>query len=161
MTLDETQALAIKLMRQHGLAGWDFRFNRARRRMGVCFHPVGTRPGRIELSAHFVANNTDEDIRDTILHEIAHALADKSEGHGPLWKSICLSIGARPIRCNEAVMPRGNWLAQCPGCKREHTRHQRPRSPNGYYCRACGRESGTLNWQRTHPRKTPVGVEPT
>lgn len=154
------QNLAVALMARHGLdSSWRFRFNHARRRMGMCYYParrvqlwpprVLVRPGRIELSIHFVERNGDEEIRDTILHEIAHALAGQKAGHGPRWRQIAQAIGARPERCSlTATMPKGRWLAVCPNCNREHHRHRRPRSLGGYHCRACGPELGAITWRR-------------
>ena len=37
-----------------------------------------------------------EQIRDTVLHEIAHAIAGREAGHGPLWKVTARRIGATP-----------------------------------------------------------------
>ena len=50
-------------------------------------------------------------MRDTILHEVAHALTP-GDNHGPLWRRVCRQIGARPERCytNDAVIQRGNLL---------------------------------------------------
>lgn len=42
--------------------------------------------------------NGEQEVRDTILHEIAHALAPRA-GHGPKWRAICRQIGAEPKRC--------------------------------------------------------------
>ena len=44
-------------------------------------------------------SGSPHEIRDTILHEIAHALAWTRHGertHGPRWKQICREIGAVP-----------------------------------------------------------------
>ena len=40
---------------------------------------------------------SDESIQDTVLHEIAHALAAPEAGHGPLWKTVARRIGAAPM----------------------------------------------------------------
>jgi hypothetical protein len=39
---------------------------------------------------------TVEEMEDTILHEIAHALAGPRAGHGPLWKAHAIATGANP-----------------------------------------------------------------
>lgn len=158
-TAQATQRLALALMKQHGLAGWQFRFNRARRRMGICFYekeqiqvwppPFIKQSGRIELSIHLVERNPVDEVRDTILHEIAHALAGPKAGHGPRWKSIARAIGARPERCSLAAdMPKGKWRAQCPNCRCEYHRHRKPRSITGYHCKACGPVFGAIVWRR-------------
>lgn len=92
--------LAVGLMRQHGLNGWTFEFDNAKRRAGVCRYRCKV----ISLSRHYVRLNADnyEDIRDTILHEIAHAIAGFKAAHGPAWKAVCRRIGAKPERCYDS-----------------------------------------------------------
>ena len=133
--------LAQRLMRDHGLAGWTFGFNRGRRTMGLCRYG----PKRIELSIHYVLRNPEDEVRDTVLHEIAHALAGSRAGHGPKWKAMCVRLGATPKRCGDADMPRGRWIASCPGCARVHHRHRRPMKGRTYFCRGCGSERGQLS----------------
>ena len=60
-------------MDELGLADWQFGWDRAKRRLGVC----RLLEKSITISIHFVRANleTPHEIRDTILHEIAHALA--------------------------------------------------------------------------------------
>jgi predicted SprT family Zn-dependent metalloprotease len=86
--------LARELMIRHGLADWKFQFDHARRRFGSCQY------GRklITLSRPLTLLNDPEQVRDTVLHEIAHALTPGG-GHGARWKARCLEIGARPARC--------------------------------------------------------------
>lgn len=144
--------LAIQLMLRYGLDSWVFGFNRGRRRAGVCFYPGPRMPGRIELSVHFCERNSTDEVRDTILHEIAHALAYAEyghKGHGYPWKKVCLRIGARPERCydsNAVDMPKGKWRATCPSCRRQYHRHRRQRSVVGYWCKPCGSVAGALLW---------------
>jgi predicted SprT family Zn-dependent metalloprotease len=147
------EAAASLLMARHGLANWLFRFNNRRRVAGVCFFPTAHTHGRIELSSHFCDLNTLQEVRSTVLHEIAHALAfleTGHKGHGPPWKAVCDRIGAKPERCykkGELKMPLGNWRASCPGCGATHHLHRRPKRLTGWYCKACGRERGSLSWQ--------------
>src|ERR1700760_1168305 len=81
-------------MHQHGLVGWTFRFDNARRRFGSCRY--GSK--LITLSRPLVYLNDVEQVRDTILHEIAHALAP-GDKHGPRWRAACVKVGAIPKRC--------------------------------------------------------------
>lgn len=144
MTQTEVRHLAESMMQRHGLSGWTFAFNRARRMLGVCrYH---TR--RIELSRHFVEANDEAAIRDTILHEIAHAMAGPTAGHGPRWRAICRQIGARPTRCDrDAVMPAGRWQAACPKCDKTFHRHRKPLRGRVYSCGVCGPTHGRLRWK--------------
>jgi len=42
---------------------------------------------------------SSEQLTDTILHEIAHALAGPAAKHGPAWKAIARRLGATPKSC--------------------------------------------------------------
>ena len=144
----DARRMALDLMQQYRLTGWTFAFNRAKRTMGLCRHLER----RIELSVYFVLANDADSVRDCILHEIAHALAGLAEGHGPIWREICLRIGAKPERCGDARMPDGDWSAMCPNCQREYTRHRRPKRNLLYCCSQCGWEVGRLKF-RSLPRE--------
>jgi predicted SprT family Zn-dependent metalloprotease len=135
--------LAHKLLRAHQLPDWTFDYNRRKRAMGFCWYAAKT----IELSIYFVERNEMEAIVDTLLHEIAHALAGPEHGHDEVWKAKCLEIGARPSRCGEANMPPGNWQARCKGCARLYQRYRRPKRLHGWYCPHCGQEQGKLVWK--------------
>ena len=138
MQLTDAEGLARRLMGRHGLRGWEFGFNRRKRSLGLCRYTER----RIELSTHFVAGHEAPEIRDVILHEIAHALAGHEAGHGPLWRAICNAIGARPQRCGNAAMPAGLWQAICPGCGREFDRIRRPPRADGICARGAARRPG-------------------
>lgn len=140
----EAQQLARTLMQQHGLFHWTFAFNRRKRSLGICVYE----PRRIELSLPYVIANHVESIRDTILHEIAHALAGQHAHHGPKWKAVCRQIGATPQRCDTvAQMPKGRWTARCPGCQKEFNRHKRPKRNRNYHCAACGSVRGAIKFR--------------
>ncbi len=138
------RALALQLLARHGLVGWCFAFNRRKQAMGLCRYAAR----RIELSVYLVDRNGPEEVRDTILHEIAHALVGPTHGHDAVWKAKCRAIGARPERCGRGDMPRGPWRARCGRCGDEFTRHRRPQRLTGWFCRACGPEAGKLRWHR-------------
>jgi predicted SprT family Zn-dependent metalloprotease len=138
MKLDDAENLALTLMEDNGLGNtWSFRFDSAKRRCGSCQHGKRT----ITLSRHFVAMNSEADVEDTILHEIAHALAGFKAGHGVHWQRAAMQIGARPERCAENVeMPEGGIEGVCaPDCTVRHTRHRMPpkRLANAYQCNRC------------------------
>jgi predicted SprT family Zn-dependent metalloprotease len=140
-------SLARTLMNEHGLGHWIFEFDRAKSRAGSCKHRRHT----ITLSPHYVLNNSDEDIKDTVLHEIAHALVGPKHGHDDIWKTVCTRIGARPIRCygNHVTMPKGQWQANCPTCKKEFHCHRRPKNITSRYCMKCGTTNGRLTYSNS------------
>jgi predicted SprT family Zn-dependent metalloprotease len=134
--LDEARTLATHLFRKHGLDGWTFRFDHARRRFGCCRYGQKA----ITLSRSLALLNSEEQVRDTLLHEIAHALTP-GDGHGPGWKAMCARIGARPVRCytNETVRsptpPAARYRLGCVSC--EWWVERRRLTKNRYVCRRC------------------------
>ena len=84
--------MARRLMDEHGLTGWTLAFGEAKRHLGNCHfqHRV------IRISRTHALEGSEEQIRDTVLHEIAHAIAGYEAGHGPLWKATARRIGATP-----------------------------------------------------------------
>lgn len=116
MNLDEARRLARSLMDQHGLQHWRFAFDRAAARFGSCAVSKLT----ITLSWKLTMLNDVEQVRDTLLHEIAHALAP-GDGHGGKWKTACRKIGAKPFRCftsEEVVIPARRLPRFEQGCTR-------------------------------------------
>ncbi|MCY2955019.1 MAG: SprT-like domain-containing protein [Planctomycetota bacterium] len=91
MTLLEARQLARTLMKEHALADWRFMFDRAKRRFGCCHY----RQKLITLSQPLTLLNGENEVRDTLLHEIAHALTPR-DGHGRRWQAQCVQIGAKP-----------------------------------------------------------------
>jgi predicted SprT family Zn-dependent metalloprotease len=142
MEFQAAAQMAREAMTQFGLAEWAFGWNRRKRSLGLCRY----RERRIELSAHFVRANDPAQVRETILHEIAHALAGEKAGHGPLWKALCAQVGCTPERCDRgrALMPAGRWVARCGACGKEYWRHRRPARRARYWCRGCGPERGMV-----------------
>lgn len=143
--------LAVEAMKQHGLEGWTFKFNTNKRRLGVCKYTTlyGKKlpGGAIELSIH-ILNLGWAQIQDTILHEIAHALAPSDANHGYEWKVMAMKIGARPERCARGVgaLVEGRYLAKCPRCGYERRMHKRSRVR-----RACGPCCRRFNRGQFHP----------
>ena len=51
------------------------------------------------MNQEFVEKGRSEDLKDTLLHEFAHAIdwiENGNAGHGKTWKKICLEIGCVP-----------------------------------------------------------------
>jgi len=145
MTLEAARALAVHLMARHGLEGWTFAFDRARKRLGSCL-PSSR---RITLSSTLTRLNDEEVVRDTILHEIAHALTP-GDGHGARWRAACRKIGARPERLvpsHEVVLPPAPHALVCDRCGGRYPRYRRSRLR--YACGRCRAEGGVespLRW---------------
>ncbi len=145
MTLGDARALATSLLQAHGLTDWTFAFDRARRRLGSC----QPQRKRITLSAPLTHLNDPQVVRDTLLHEIAHALTP-GDGHGARWRATCLRIGARPERLaapDEVVLPPAPYALVCDRCGMRYPRYRRSRQR--YSCGRCHRRGGAeapLRW---------------
>lgn len=118
-----TQLEANALLRQHGLAdaGWKFAFDGAKRRGGQCRHADKT----ITMSRHLVPMWTEEQVQDTLIHELAHALVGPRHGHGYVWAAKMRELGARPERTHNNETVPGRYQAWCPVCSREVGRAHR------------------------------------
>ena len=129
------ETLALQLMDKHGLIakGWSFSFDRAKRRFGVCKYASK----HISLSRELTELNDEAQVTDTILHEIAHALAGSQAGHYAKWRYTAMSIGAKPSRCygEEVIKPEHKWVGTCPNCGRETKRMKRMQIACGVCCK--------------------------
>lgn len=68
--------------------GWTLTFNRRVRALGLCDYSKK----EVQISTCFMATNTLEEMIDTIIHEIAHALCP-GENHGKVWRETFISLG--------------------------------------------------------------------
>ncbi|GAA1914998.1 hypothetical protein GCM10009815_07380 [Nocardioides marmoribigeumensis] len=132
MEIAAARRLALELMAEHGLSGWRLQLDNAKRRAGICRYSDRV----IGLSRPLTALHSEDEVRDTVLHEIAHALVGPGTGHGPRWRAVARRIGCSGERCVSADSPRvtGAWVGVCP---QGHTadRHRRPERV--LLCRPC------------------------
>jgi len=91
MDLSIALKLAKKKLAEHGLSGWTAStLPRTKRTAGMCDHGKKT----IYLSVHHTEKENEEEVLDTILHEIAHALCGMlRRPHCWIWKEKFISIG--------------------------------------------------------------------
>lgn len=125
---------ARELLDQNGLQDWVVRYSPAVRQFGACYH----RRKCILLSKKLVELNDEAEVIDTILHEIAHAIAGHKAGHGREWQEVCKKIGAKPIRCYSLATvktPPPAFVGTCPNCSRKVTRHRRSNIACGTCCK--------------------------
>ena len=154
MDLKELEAIAGRELQKHGLIGWTFGFGDTKRRLGVC----NFRKKRIEIAEYYALNSPHETVLDTLLHEIAHAIAGPTARHGPAWKAIAIRLGARPRACetsDEAIVKPGDWQTTCPACKKTIHRYKRPKTLSGYRC-TCKARSPLLFEYKGNPTLRPV-----
>lgn len=99
-TLGYAENLAKSLIREHLGVLFRFKWNNRKSSFGLCDYTNRT----IQLSRIMTANQCKEQIRDTILHEIAHALTPGA-GHGPAWKRKARELGCVPRSTGRVSAP--------------------------------------------------------
>ena len=132
MDLTSARRLTSALMARHGLTGWRLVFDNAKTRAGVCRFDVQ----EIGLSRPLISLYELDQVTETVLHEIAHALTGPGHGHDRVWRANARRIGCSGRRCMPADAPSvdGAWVGVCPAGHRT-TAHRRPIRVKS--CRAC------------------------
>ncbi len=95
MNIIEAKKLAKDTATENRLFGWKIFFSDTDKVCGICWNKSRT----LEFSKPFFDLNSPVQCKDTILHEIAHALVLNNfqpHGHDRTWKQKCLEIGAVP-----------------------------------------------------------------
>ena len=133
MELTSALTLARTLMDQHGLERWKLKTINHATTFGMCNNYLRI----ISLSTKLIAVNDEDEVRDTILHEIAHALVPATEHHGPVWKAKARELGCREATtyADKAAVVPGKYTLTCPECGWSTSRHRKTTS--NYACTPC------------------------
>lgn len=136
--LEDVAAYAELCLNVTGLPHWHFAWDKTTRRMGCC----KAARLRISLSIYFVQKflqDNPEQVRRTLLHELAHALAwefNHTTGHGETWHRFCAKLGIPDEMSRTAI---GSFT---PESKRRQPRYV-----------LCHRETGEIyHYYTTTPR---------
>ena len=126
--LNRVRVWADALIRMHLDASWSFGFDNAKRRAGLCDY----RARRISVSRYLAARYSDDENHQTLLHEVAHALAGPQAGHGPQWKRVARDLGyvGGTTHHGETAVELAPWVGVCPAghVAYRHRRASRPTS---------------------------------
>lgn len=94
---------------------WTWGWDRATTRAGVC----SFKQKRISFSREVLPHASEEEVRNTALHEVAHYIAGGHAGHGPIWARVMRSLGGNPERSlnmsGTGYKQKVNWIGSCPG----------------------------------------------
>ena len=145
MPLTEVAALGKHLIREHednsGLeAGWQLAFDLAPARGGLCRYAEK----QITLSVTYCLKASKEEIVDTILHEIAHAIVGPGHGHNATWKAAAQRIGCTAERWHHVQHTLPRWYGRC-GCGQQWKRQRLTQRARTSRCRKC---KGNIEWKR-------------
>lgn len=129
--------------------GWSFRFDRARRRLGLClWKKRGRFVKTISLSQHIAAREGWGLMEDVARHEIAHALDFETRGrsaHDHTWKAWARRCGADPARRYEGELvddPASLYVGHCPAEGCDYARPFYRAVTSSYYCPRCEERPG-------------------
>ncbi len=161
MNLHSAKTLAIELMTKHKLydMGYRFLFNQSKYSAGYCKY----NSRKIELSQPLTEQSNDLDVRDTILHEIAHALVGSGHGHDAVWRRKALEIGCNGKRCyggdnkdstDAAYKMLAKYKGTCVG-GHDHYRNRKPTVKQS--CHSCCKrynEKFLITWELAQPFQT-------
>ena len=125
---------AEALIAAHLDSSWTFAFDNAKRRAGLCDYTHK----RISVSRYLAARYDDDTNHQTLLHEVAHALAGAGAGHGPRWKAVARELGdvGGPTHHGETATELAPWVGRCPAGHVTY-RHRRPSRATS--CAKCSR----------------------
>lgn len=132
------RAEATQYLKQYGQPslyeqGWRFEFHQKKQALGTCYYDRKV----IAFSVYYLESDPEQ-VTDTLLHEVAHALAGAKAGHGAVWKMQALAIGCDATRTSTAYRTTStakyNYFMECPTCKRRWYRHRMRRRNHGSTC---------------------------
>lgn len=110
--LNDIRHWAHELITQYLDDSWSFTFDRAKTRAGKC----NFTKREISVSRYLAELHTDEQVKQTLLHEVAHAKVGPGAGHGPVWQSYAAQIGYVGGRTHtgEVASEFAKWVGVCP-----------------------------------------------
>ena len=145
MNLKMIQKEATSLMSHYYLDTWSFRFDKTKSCVAYCDFDTKT----IGLSVPYNEIRSYANVRTTILHEIAHALAGREHDHSDFWKNICISIGGTGEVYSNDVSPLpltrpglNSWSGVCLVCSRLYG----ARRPLKEHCFSCQGDLSKILW---------------
>lgn len=120
MDITSAATLARSLMVEHGVGSVSFGFHSyPAERIGLkgctIFVPIKVANAikwiatDITLSYEYTLVLPEDEVRNIILHEIAHVKAGRYAGHGPAWETECFKLGIQPIAEPQSLTVVPNW----------------------------------------------------
>lgn len=131
--------LGRRLLNQYNLNDWVIIIENGH--LGMCYHTIK----KITMT-HKMLLQSDAEITNLLLHEIAHALTWVRygiRGHNGVFYTICREIGCTPTR-NQMITVTHKYAIFCNGCKKIIQKGDRLTSMKNRYCKTCGNDN--LYW---------------
>lgn len=137
MNVNEAVRNAKALLAVHGLTDWTIKLDSAKNRAGRCTYSTRT----ISLSRVLIELRSPEDTRNTVLHEIAHALTP-GHHHDAVWARKCIAIGGNGQRTHTDSPVPYRYTSVCPN---GHTGGRHKMSKAIKVGASCGKCSSAFN----------------
>lgn len=130
------QDLWKKKTKQLKLYGWKLKMDHAKTRLGQCDHGKKV----ISISSYFMRGKSCNynKVKNTILHEMAHALTI-GHNHDKVWKKKCIELGGDGRVCATMDIPPRNYFIYCKTCKYRKEYYRKP-NLKGKVCLKCKRK---------------------
>lgn len=118
--LQKYESFANELFVKHNITDWKFVWNNrtSNQTFGICKY----KQKEIHVNRKYALIETEEEVFDTIIHEIAHALT-KGAGHGEIWKAKCRELGCRDEQfanlSEDSIKKLARYKGICPTCGHE------------------------------------------
>jgi predicted SprT family Zn-dependent metalloprotease len=162
-TMNELIAYWQELQKKWELDDWQLVINsRYTSSLGRCVW----KPRKQLHIAKWVVDSDLEEAKETLRHEIAHALAGEKAKHGAVWRRWARIVGARPKACATATISNMSpsrqtppkWRITCPDCKQWYLR--RRRTYRTYYHSICPKVTSSLLKGEVNFNQTAYGLVP-
>ena len=86
-----------KYFKKHELNDWKYEISsKMTTTLGCTYHQTKT----IRISKLHIKKHSKREIKDTILHEIAHALVGSDAHHNEIWKATAKKIGVKNLKAS-------------------------------------------------------------
>lgn len=135
--LKKTKELFNELKEEYDLDGWKFELGRGYRTSGYCSDMSKT----IRISKHLIEQEEFDVFKNTIFHEIAHAIVGTKNHHNNLWREKFIELGGNGRRCSNYNLEKPYKYELT--CENECFSNKFLRKPrkdyesSRYYCKTC------------------------
>lgn len=130
--------------KEFGIVGWTLDLDSSKSHLGLTSY--GEK--KVYISVHFLKGATcgEKEIRNTVLHELAHVLVGPvKRPHGKEWKRMALKIGCDGKTCSHMDRPDAKYLMYCTNGCQKISMYRKSKNAEKYNCGKCGQH--TLVWK--------------
>lgn len=138
MNIDKLQQMSEDLVYKHLSKEWKVTLSK---KMTSCAGFCCYWKKEIKISIPISTYHSEEEVTDTILHEVTHALVGPSHNHDKVWKAKAIEIGSSGRR-TYGQQPRElqrrskhTYYYKCPHCGKISVKHRRLKE--GTSCGKC------------------------